>query len=55
MGFPNTPELEATSGSLCLSQREQQESSGLKMKLGILEWSLCEFLMEGNTSFQSYV
>jgi len=56
VSFPSTLEIEATSGVLYLSQREgEQESSDQKMKLGLLEWHLCELLTENNTSFQSYI
>lgn len=52
MSFPSIPEIEATSGRLYLSQGEgEQESNGLKMKLGVIEWSLCESLTENNTYF----
>lgn len=39
MSFPSIPEIEATSGRLYLSQGGEQESNGLKMKLGVIEWS----------------
>lgn len=47
VSFPSIPEIEATSGRLYLSQQEgEQEGSDPKLKLGVLEWRLCEFLTE---------